>query len=224
MKLLLLRRPAYGLALVVLSLTAGCSLSELGDPDFGTEGGYFRIIGDEVGQLVRDRNYVSVELRGQYPPEYAQALFAEHDLEILAQVVPKPHYLLRCRRQPAESYYTTYGDTLEATLGNRSDVQFALPVFLNEYNFRVMLTDRLMLRFNDDVSEDTKAMLLDSLKLADVLNELPFEWGGGRHLLQLSKASPHSALDLANQYDLKPYVQSATVDWALQLTFVEARK
>lgn len=197
-----------------------CSIVDNNDelPDFGYEEGYFIYTRDmEKIPWTRNRNYVSIEFYEHVSEEDIMILLDEYDLQYHSRVHPVKHIFARCLRKPAEEYYTTYGDTTKQVLGNRSEVRYALPVFMNEFWEPIMLTNRIRIRF-DGLNEEQELAIIDSLISAD--NLMRGIDGPGepiRYSLIVTKLSPSDPLTLSNKYSFIDNVRHAIPDYAIML-------
>jgi hypothetical protein len=158
---------------MAMTLASGCGLFSNNElPDFGFEEGYFRWYQDEKQPLRRDRNYVSIRFWPHHDPAYIDSVLNAYGL---INEFPQPSGIpdplpnkVRVTRHPAEFYYTTCEDTTLQRLGNRSDVEYALPVFADEHGFDdLMLTNSLMFSFASHIEPERQSEILDSLVVAD---------------------------------------------------------
>ncbi|TVQ14792.1 MAG: hypothetical protein EA364_03750 [Balneolaceae bacterium] len=183
-----------------------CSLSQMTPfdqlptfTDFGCEEGYFIYKADmEKTPWTRNRNFLSIEFYEELDETQLHEILDDYDLFYHSRVEPTKHVFARVKSQPAEAYYTTYGDTTQPALGNRPEVKYALPVFMNEFWQPLMIADRIMITFNDGFTDDQELAMLDSLKIADHLTRLPMI--KPPYLLQTSKATPKDPLSLVIHY------------------------
>lgn len=167
--------------------------------DFGCEKGYFIYTADKTKiPWTRNRNFVSIEFVEAISQEDLLGILNEYDLFYHSQVYPVKHVLARVIKKPAENYYTAYGDSTLNRLGNRPEVKYALPVFMNKYGQSLMLADRILITFRDEVTEERELAILDSLVAIDHLLRMPFI--EPPYLLRTSKASPIDPLSLVNYY------------------------
>jgi hypothetical protein len=200
-----------------------CSLSQMPPfdklpsfTDFGCEEGYFIYMADmEKVPWTRNRNFVSVEFHQQLDEEQLHEILDEYDLFYHSRVEPTRHVFARVKSQPAEVYYTSYGDSTQPTLGNRPEVKYALPVFMNEFWQPLMITDRIRIRFeNLDTEQETS--IIDSLITNDHL--IRGSDGPGdpiRYTVIVTKLSTANPLVLSNNYSLIQNVRFALPDYAL---------
>lgn len=203
----------------VLSLIIGCNIfgSDNGcpddPPDFKPEEGYY-VYGENMESIPRkrSRNYVSILFKGSMSHEEIEALLSDYHLEVetwWGELEGGLHLVARCLCKPAESYYTTYGDTSRTVLGNRSDVEFAVPVMLGKSNSRVVLTDIIDMRFEDSISSQRRKTIIDSLKQTDNLvdgDNLLFDYR-----LRTTKVSPAYAFKLVKEYNFVRGIRRAFV-------------
>lgn len=183
--------------------------------DFGCEKGFYIFSLDKTKiPWSRNRNFVSIEFVEAISQEDLLGILNEYDLFYHSQVYPVKHVLARVIKKPAESYYTTYGDTTLARLGNRPEVLYALPVYLNENNDPVMITDRIRIRF-ENLDQVQELAVIDSLISSDLLIRGPDGPGDPvRYRLIVTKSSSQDPLTLSNRYTLLDYVRYATPDYA----------
>ncbi len=167
--------------------------------DFGCEKGFYIYTADKTKiQWTRNRNFVSIEFIEEISQENLMRILNEYDLLYHSNAYSVKHVLARVVNKPAENYYTTYGDSTLNHLGNRPEVKYALPVFLNKYGQALMLADRILITFKDEVSEERELAILDSLMAIDHLLRMPFI--EPPYLLRTSKASRLDPLSLVNHY------------------------
>ncbi|MCH8496081.1 MAG: hypothetical protein LAT57_10705 [Balneolales bacterium] len=167
--------------------------------DFGCEDGYFIYMSDmEKVPWARNRNFLSIEFYEELEEEQLYEILDEHDLFYHSRVFPTKHVFARVEKLPAEAYYTTYGDTTLPALGNRPEVKYVLPVFMNEFSQPLMIADRIMITFNDGYTEEEELAMLDSLKTNDHLIRLPMI--EPPYLLQTTKSTSKDPLSLVNHY------------------------
>jgi hypothetical protein len=192
------------LTVVAALLMSGCDLFEneieLDEPqDFGVEDGYFIYDSNRMKiPWTRDRNYLSLEFHDDVSEKKLYEILGNHGLRYEGRVFPVKHIFARVVNKPAEEYYTTYEDSSQVVLGNRPEVKYALPVFRNEFLQALMLTDRILITFNDGLTEEEELAMLDSLKFNDHLIRLPFV--DPPYLLQITKATTKDPLTLVNHY------------------------
>jgi len=122
--------------LISILILSGCGLFDnKQDPeDFGFEEGYFiyNLSKDKI-PWTRNRNYVSLEFYEGVSEKKLHEILKEYNLKYEGQVFPVKHIFAQVINKPAEEYYTTYGDSTLPVLGNRPEVRYALPVFMNEF-------------------------------------------------------------------------------------------
>lgn len=167
--------------------------------DFGCEEGYFIYMADmQKVPWTRNKNFISIEFYEELNENEVKRILHEYNLFYHSQVWPTKHIFARVVSRPAETYYTTYGDTTKLVLGNRPEVKYALPVYMNEFWQVMMITNRIMITFNDGYTKEEELAMLDSLKSSDHLIRLPMI--EPPYLLQTSKATPKDPLSLVNHY------------------------
>lgn len=197
---------------------AGCLENEQEPEDFGFEEGYFfyNSNGDKI-PWTRNRNYVSIEFYEEVEEEKLQDIFQEYDLRYEGQVFPVKHIHARVINKPAEKYYTTYGDSTQPVMGNRPELRYTLPVFMNEFWEPIMITNKITIRF-DSLNGEQELHIIDSLIAADNLTRI--EDGPGtptRYRVLVNKNSPEDPLALINRYYLIDNIRYASLNFAFRI-------
>lgn len=206
--------------LISILILSGCGLFDnKQDPeDFGFEEGYFiyNLSKDKI-PWTRNRNYVSLEFYEGVSEKKLHEILKEYNLKYEGQVFPVKHIFAQVINKPAEEYYTTYGDSTLPVLGNRPEVRYALPVFMNEFWDPIMITNKATIRF-DSLSTEQELHIIDSLIVADNLTRV--EDGPGtptRFRVLFNKNSPKDPLNLINSYCLIENIRYASLNIAFQL-------
>lgn len=141
-------------------------------PNFGFEEGYFYWYEDEKIPLLRNQNHLSIRFHEELGRAFHDSVLAEYNIEpIWSQTynlqVPLPGFY-RVIDEPAEFYYTTYGDTTLDRLGNLPGVEYVLQTYYeNEWFCDYSNTPRILFNFHDFITEEDRQSILDSLQLAD---------------------------------------------------------
>ena len=201
--------------LIAFLLLGNCSTqNEI--KDFGTEKGYFIYdLNQNKIPWERNRNYVSIEFYDWVEQDTILSILSNNELDFEDQVFPVKHILARCTSNPAEHYYTN--QTLNSSLGNRKEVKYVLPVFFNEVNQRVLLTDRLRIEFKN-LSKEMEEVKIDSLIQVDGLELLVnTEESGETYFLRVDKRLNYNSLQLSNTYTFLNNVKFSIPDYAFEI-------
>lgn len=141
-------------------------------PNFGFEEGYYYWYEDEQVPIKRNRNHLSIRFFEEYGEAFHDSVLAAYNIEpVWSQTfdlsVPLPGFY-RVIDEPAEFYYTTYGDTTLDRLGNLPEVEYVLPLYYeNEWFCDLGDTPIILYDFHDFIPEEERQGLMDSLKVAD---------------------------------------------------------
>lgn len=208
--------------LISILILSGCGLFDnKQDPeDFGFEEGYFiyNLSKDKI-PWTRNRNYVSLEFYEGVSEKKLHEILKEYNLKYEGQVFPVKHIFAQVINKPAEEYYTTYGDSTLPVLGNRPEVRYALPVFMNEFWDPIMITNKILMRF-DGLNEERELHIINSLIVNDNLTRA--EDGPGfptRYRLLVNKNTPKNPFTLANEYNFIRAVEYSELYTAFRINF-----
>ena len=207
--------------ILIIGSLAGCIVSNDNNnrlSDYGLESGYYLYVSDKTDTtlesprkipLWRDRNHLNIRFHDWVGRDKAEEILKQHELiNRFPQSFNDPLEVgnfVRVTENPAEHYYTTYGDTSFPKLGNRSEVEYALPAYYMEDTLGTPTagTPLLNITFYDHVSIEMQEQWLDSVKrthdlksytLNDGLYPIPPEY-----MLRISKGSTHNPYTLATQ-------------------------
>lgn len=214
---------------VFLIFLVSCRKERSWPPDFGMEEGYFWWIDkDEKLWLKRDRNHLSIRFYEDHGRVFHDSILEEYGIQtVWAQTYdmhpPMPGYY-RVTKNPAEEYYTSYGDTTLNRLGNLTEIEFVLPVFYaNEDFWDLKLMPKILYTFHDSISDSRQSEILDSLVAHDniILRQLfPGEEWSTFHIY-VTKSSPACPYTLYHRYYETGFFKSMSLDYAFTTRWLE---
>ncbi|MCH8556655.1 MAG: hypothetical protein LAT84_02480 [Balneolia bacterium] len=183
-------------------------------PDFGIKADHVLFEGDEQRPLNRNRNYLNVRFSPDLDEDAVIQLLLDYNLRTFSPElnIVKNNFpaLLKVSDKPAEAFYTQYGSSASDSFGNESGVIFALPIYELENSGKKSINNELLLSFDESITPEQSARLLDSLKTSDHLTRIEREWLGDLYLLQVSKELPMNALDLSNHYQTLEFIKTVS--------------
>ena len=218
------------LLFIAIVITIGsCNKEDPGLPDYGMEEGYFYWYeDDEKLWLKRDRNHLSIRFYEEYGKDFHDSILAEYGIQaVWAQTFgkqpPMPGYY-RVIKNPAEDYYTSYGDSTLNRLGNLPEIEFVLPVFYKNENFwDLKLMPIILYSFHDKITDERQDEILDSLMTNDKLMSHQLFPGdeSSPYNIYVTKSSPACPYTLYHRYYETGFFKSISLNYAFTTRWLE---
>jgi len=212
------------LFIALIAIIGSCNKEDSGLPDFGMEEGYFYWYEDEKIWLKRDRNHLSIRFYEEYGKAFHDSILAEYGIQAVSAQNFDNHQSIpgyyRVTKEPAEEYYTSYGNITLERLGNLPEVEYVLPVFYKDEVTRFLMLKQMPeipYAFHDALTEERRSEILDSLITYDNIlldqlfpgEEFPYD------RFQITKSSPACPYTLYHRYYETGFFKWTDMSWMI---------
>ena len=223
----------FVLFLVAIALVNGsCDKEEPVPSTFGMEeGDYWWVDNDEKQWLKRDRDRLSIRFYEDYGRAFHDSILDAYGIQtVWAQPfdkLPPMSGLYRVTKNPAEEYYTSYGDTTLNRLGNLPEVEYVLPVFFaNDDSWGLMIMPEIFYTFHDSITDTRKSEIMDSLMANDniVLRQQTHGEEMSPYHIYVTKSSPACPYTLYQRYYETGIFESINLNYVSLLNTVSPNK